>query len=317
MFLVYNINIDLKSNFNHIFMYIGVDIGGTKIKSYLFSGSFNVLKRFECSTGADKTKNVVLNNVKKSIEEVFPEKHKKLKVGIAVRGVVNNTKGTIVQTTMMPRGMNGFNLARYIQKTYGVGVVLENDVNSFTLGEALFGAGKGYDIVAGLSIGTGFGAGLVINKKTYRGATFSAMEIGHTIINPEGSLWNCRQKGCVESYVSGKAIEKNYNKITGKYKNSFEIEQLFIKKDRTAKKVFDTASKYLSIIIANTVSVLNPDIIVIGGGISNIKYIIDKSRKEYKKHLAYPKTQKTKIVVSKSSELSTVLGVVYMAKNIK
>ncbi len=294
-------------------MYIGVDIGGTTIKSALFSSSYKLVKYFECKTDAKKGKKVVLDNILFAIESIYPEGENVSSIGIAIRGAIDSEKGVVVKTTMMPKGMNNFNLADVIRKRFKVAVVMENDVNCFTLGEAVFGAGKNYNIVAGIAIGTGFGAGLVIDGKIYHGSTFTAVEFGHSIANPDGERWNCGQKGCFESYVSGRAMEMMYRRYTGRRKNTFEIEKLYYSRDKYARQVFDTMAKYLAISIANMITILNPDVIVIGGGIGKIKALTEKAKKNYRKYLPYPNIQKVKIKYSRLGSKAGVVGAAYMS----
>jgi len=167
-------------------------------------------------------------------------------------------------------------------KKYGCRVRLANDADCIALGEAKLGAGKGYENVVGIIWGTGVGAGLVIHGNIYKGSTGSSGEFGHNIVDPSGPRDRLGWRGTVEAYAGGPNLVSNYKAAGGKMKDA-NPAKIFLSKERTAKKVFKQALEKLAIGLAGLMHVLNPGVIVIGGGLSNLPVYreLNKLTKKY------------------------------------
>jgi fructokinase len=156
-------------------------------------------------------------------------------------------------------------------------IIMENDANCFALAESSLGSAKGYDIVFGVIMGTGVGGGIVINGTLHKGSTNIAGEWGHHTLHPNGNECYCGKQGCVETYISGPVIEKRWLEITGKKEPLQSIVQdLSSEKAKQWKKEF---LENFGIGLANVINILDPDIIVLGGGVSNIPFLYDEGKK--------------------------------------
>jgi glucokinase len=296
-------------------MFIGLDIGGTKIRGGLLDRSFKVLEVVEKPTQAKKGKKIVLENIYAVIEELLRKaKSNTLRsagvkgIGVSIRGLVDNQSGVIKKATMMPGDFRSVKLADLIKKKFKKKVVIDNDVNTFTLAESILGAGQGKSFVVGLTFGTGIGGGIVMDGKVYRGAHGAAGEMGHMIIEPNSYKWNCGQKGCFESLCSASAALKLYQDKTGEKVASLEIEQRFKAGEQSAKEVYAYMSHYLAVGLANIVHVLNPDVIVIGGGFGKLRFYIEPAKKEMLKHIVYDDLKKTQVKYAKFTKHAGLIG---------
>ena len=163
---------------------------------------------------------------------------------------------------------------------------MENDVNCFTLGEALVGAGKGAETVLGITLGTGVGGGIVIDGRIYRGAFGAAGELGHMTIKFDGPRCSCSSFGCLEEYCS----ERFFLKKGGLPQKFYDDAE---KGDKKALKIYNEYGKYLGIGLANVINLLDPEVIVIGGGIANAyKLFVKEMEKEIRKRVISPVSKK-------------------------
>ena len=155
-------------------------------------------------------------------------------------------------------------------------MVIENDANCFALAEAKLGAGKNSNLVFGVIMGTGVGGGIIINGKIHRGRTNIAGEWGHHCLHTEGNNCYCGSKGCVETYISGPALETRWSELTGQNQSLPEIIQ------NSDNQNFSNWKKSLlndfGLSLANVIDILDPDIIVLGGGVSNIDFLYDEGK---------------------------------------
>ncbi len=251
---------------------ICVDIGGTKIKAGLV-GNNRVIKKVAIATQANKGKKTVIKNILLSIEKLFNKKIMAVCVGCP--GPINHKTGIIERTPNLP--LKGVNLKKIIKQKFRKPVFIDNDSNCFALAEAVLGHGKKYSNVVGLIIGTGFGSGLIINKKIYHGKCF-ATEIGHATISFNGPKSRCGNNGCLESYVSVRGI---LSRAKGLYAHDpKELFELAEKGSKKAIRIWEETGFYLGIGCTNVINTLNPDIIIIGGKISNAWRFFNKKMKE-------------------------------------
>ena len=262
---------------------IGIDIGGTKISIALGTGAGKILARREIVTGIrTKTKACVKElsaNLEALIRESRVPKQKILGIGVGCPGAVNAQKGILPRSPNLP-GWDGLPLSRMLSNAAGLPVFLANDANAAALGESFFGASKFSKNFIYITVSTGIGGGIVINGGLYEGSGFVAGEIGHISIVPEGRKCNCGQKGCLEAYASGTAIA-NYVRERMTSKNTLIRKFLYGNKKVSARQVgmaaregdklsiesYCQAGYYLGIGIANLLNILNPEKVVIGGGV--------------------------------------------------
>ncbi|MBR9676465.1 ROK family protein [Candidatus Woesearchaeota archaeon] len=281
---------------------IGVDVGGTKIESVLINNKGRVLKKHILETQISKGKQVVLDNIEAAIISVLDKKV--LGVGIGIAAVVNK-EGVISPPSKMPF-LHDFNIKHYFEKKLDLSVVIENDANCFILAEHSFGAAKGKKNAVGIILGTGVGAGIIINNHIYEGADFVAGEAGFMLLDiHRKDRTTYSFPGSFENLCSGPAITHYYYKYGGKIKDA-NPKIIFSSKEAAAKKVVKETITYLGIGLANISTILNPEAFVLGGGVSKLSFY-SMIRKEFKKH-SLKQLHKTKILKHKISDSSGSIG---------
>ncbi len=305
---------------------VGVDLGGTKISAALSNLNGEVISQTTVPTKAEEGEIPVLNRIIDSIEKVIKDGavgYEDIKsIGIGSPGPLDAEKGTIIYTPNLP--FKNFNLVDPIKNKFGVPVFLDNDANVAAIGEYMFGAGRGAKHIVFFTVSTGVGGGAVLNGKVYRGHTSNALEIGHMTVAPDGPRCNCGNIGCVEATSSGTAIAKRgqeaitskvetslrkYDKIT-----SYEVFTEAAAGDEVCKDIIDNALNYLGIAVANAVSIFDPEIIIIGGGVSKAGDIVfDTVRNVVNKRCFKSMAESVKIVPAGLGTDAGVIGAVALA----
>jgi len=253
---------------------IGVDLGGTNIKTGLISLNGNIINIKETPTDVKKGTKTVINNIISTINKVKTGKIRG--IGIGSPGPLNYQKGIITKPVNLP--FRNTPLRKIIQNKFNLNTFLDNDANCFSLAEAIFGNGKKYENVVGITLGTGFGGGIVINKKIYHGRN-NAAELGHMTIKYDGPRSKCGNDGCIETHVAARGITR----IFGNKSDPYSISKMAENGNKEAIKAFNEMGYYLGIGLANIIYALDPDIIVIGGKISNSwKYFYKNMNKTIK-----------------------------------
>ncbi len=285
--------------------HIGLDIGGTKIAAGLILNK-KIIKKARVNTNAKAKKTQIINNIFNAIDLVFDSKATGIGIGIA--GQIDQKNGILISSPNFSNNFKNVKIEKIINQKFKKPVKIENDANCFALGEAICGAGKGYNPIAGLTLGTGVGGGIIINKKIYHGKFGFAGEIGHMIIEKNGFVCSCGKNGHLEAYTSGTAMTKIYQKITGQNKNSLFVEEKFKQGEKNAVKTFKIMSEALACGISNIINILDPEIIVLGGGLSKVKSLIMPAIKLAKEQSISKKPNKTKIAISILKDDAAVLG---------
>lgn len=286
-------------------MIIGIDLGGTKIAGALVDKSGKIIMDVQIPTEADKGKNQVIKNIKKAIYMLMHSQKTKTKVtciGIGAPGPIIYEKGIVVQAPNLP-GWKKVNIKKIIEKEFKIKTLVDNDANCAALAEAKFGVAKKARNFLYMTISTGVGGGIIIDRKIYRGTNGSAGEFGHMIIDPNGPKCGCGKNGCLEALASGSAIKRK----TGM--NAIAVELAARQGDKRAKAVINDVAHYLSIGIGNLVNIFNPEMIVVGGGLSNMReLLISPIKKEFKRFALVLPAKNVKIAKAKLGSKSGVLG---------
>lgn len=277
---------------------IGVDIGGTKIIFVLLRGH-KILKTNKIFTPQVKEKLIraLTDNIQK-----LASKNKLKGIGIGVPGPLNK-KGDLILNPPNLKCLWRTPLASIIQRETGIQTKMGNDVNCFTLAEALLRAGRGAKTVFGITLGTGVGGGAVINGELFTGAFGSAGEVGHMTIKFDGPRCSCGSRGCLEEYCSERFFKKRGTSPEKAYK-------LAKSGDKQAKSLYNEYGKYLGIGLGNVINLLDPEVIVIGGGIAAAgRFFLKQAKKEIKKTVISPLAEKgVKIKRAKLGELAGAIG---------
>ncbi len=280
---------------------IGIDLGGTNIKGAVVDGETGTILIMqsvptEAQEGHDKVIARIIRLCKNLVTSAGLKMEDINGIGIGVPGAINAKTGTTVFMTNLPDHWVNVPVCDMVTKGTGKPAFLINDVNSITWGEQVFGAGKGTDNMVCFALGTGIGGGLVVNGQLILGRTGVAGELGHMIVQPHGNRCNCGAHGCLETYASGPAIRSmamkavahggttilgemvdyDLNKITPK-----TVSDAALHGDEMAQEIYQTAGYYLGIAVANAITILEPDMVIIAGGVAAAGELLMKPVRDY------------------------------------
>ncbi|MFA5070271.1 MAG: ROK family protein [Patescibacteria group bacterium] len=286
------------------------DIGGTKINTGLVKNN-RVISHHKILTEKKKGLKRLLANIKKSITNYQPQKARA--IGLSFAGPVNN--GVVLEATNFPAYIRGVNLKKILESWYKKPVFVEHDGLCFTLSESILGAGKKYQYIIGVTIGTGIGGGFVVDKKLYRGRQ-NLMEMGHFQIREGGFRCSCGHYGHFESQVCGPALSKYYRRITGQTLKGEEINHLALRGDKNALAAAEVMARYLAQALASLANTLSPDIFILGGGVSRFEKIIALAKKDFGQEVIYARHKTIKIVKSDLEDNALLLGADLLTNNI-
>ena len=264
---------------------IGIDIGGTKISLIIATAKGKILAQGGLPTRTGKTEarlcvNEMLRKLREMAVAVRMGKRELLGIGVCMPGPVNTQTGEVPWSPNL-RGWQGLPLRQILIRHFSVPVFMDNDANAAGFGEKIFGAGKRIKDFVYITVSTGIGGGLVLGGRIHRGASFCGGEIGHIPVVPDGNLCECGKRGCLEAYASGTAIGKLARMELAKGKKSRLLElspsikrvtgetvtQAAFLGDKLSLEILSCAARYLGIGLATVMNLLNPGMIVLGGGV--------------------------------------------------
>jgi len=251
---------------------IGIDLGGTKIEGILLDEKYNTIQRKRIETHQENGYDSIVKSIISLVNELKEKTSEEITVGMCTPGVTNTNSGLIKNSNT--QCLIGMPLKNDIENMLGCEVAMGNDANCFALSESVLGSAKGFDVVFGVIMGTGVGGGIVINETLHKGRTNIAGEWGHHTLHPNGNDCYCGKQGCVETYISGPALEKRWLEITGK-KESLQSIVPMVSSNAQWKEEF---LENFGISLANVIDILDPDVIVLGGGVSNIPFLYDEGK---------------------------------------
>jgi len=254
---------------------IGIDLGGTKIEGILLDDKFNVIERTRIPTQQEKGYNSIIDSIVSLVNSLKKISGDTVSIGVSAPGAISKKTGLIKNSNT--HCLIGMPLKEDLEQALKQKIALDNDANCFTIAEAILGAAKEYNVVFGVIIGTGVGGGIVINGNLHQGRTNIAGEWGHHTLRIDGNKCYCGKLGCVETYISGPALEKRWTTLTGKTEALSSIIQNIdnTKSGLQWKKEF---LENFAIGLANVIDILDPDVVVLGGGVSNISFLYDEGR---------------------------------------
>ena len=285
---------------------IALDIGGTKIESMLCGQNpLDVMekKRIPCQKDLDYRSFV--EQVAQVIEGYSkPVEQEAMVIGIGMPGSICYHSGIVRNSSIL--SLNGKPFQQDLEQRLQWAVHIENDANCMALSEAHFGAAQEATVVAGVIIGTGLGGGIVIDKKLRAGKNGYAAEFGHVGLTFGGRSCWCGQKGCAEQYISGTSLERQYKEASGKAKKVSDIYQCYLDKEETATQVLNQYLQYFAQALANIIYTMDPDVIVIGGGVSQLPLLYTEGVNNLQRH--FQEELHTSIVASKMGDSSGIYG---------
>ena len=284
---------------------IGIDLGGTDIKAGLLATDGTLSCRMVVSTCVKEGAKPIAKRIAETIQRVLAaaersshqkERKQIIGIGLGSPGLILAESGIVHFSPNFP-GWRDIPLLEYVtdeMKELDIPLYIDNDVNVMVLGELHHGAGMGYDNVVGLTLGTGVGGGVVIDRKVYHGSWNTAGELGHTIVKPNGRKCGCGNKGCLEAYAGARHIvERTQQQIIAGRKTCLNPEKLTPKQiadaalagDELSLGIFAETGRLIGVALTSIAHILNPQIAIIGGGISAAgeNLLFQHIREEFKK----------------------------------
>ena len=262
---------------------ICLDVGGTKVLGAIFDEKDQIIYRLKKrsksggSASADVEK-VIIDVVEEMIKESGIDRKKLNAVASCAPGVIDQENGIVLFTPNLP--WRDYDMAGAMRQQFGVPFYVGNDVNLGVLGEYHFGAARGYKNIVGFFVGTGLGGGLILNGSLFTGNQFKAAEYGHMILDPEGPLCNCGQRGCLEAFSSKQGMSAYIRQQISRGRETLMAdavqEGVFRSKklvkaleagDKVAMEAVDRACHWLAVATGNMINTISPDLILYGGGV--------------------------------------------------
>jgi glucokinase len=306
---------------------LAVDLGGTKTIVAVVLPTGKIISRRYYLTLADEGTRAVINRLSSAINQSIAQARLKntelIGIGIAAAGILDTRKGIVTTSPNLP-GWHNVQLRDVIAARSGLATYLINDASAAALGEHRFGAGRGFDNLLYLTVSTGIGGGIIINGELYSGADGCAGELGHMTIEADGPQCHCGNFGCLEAMASGWAIAKEaVTRINQGEKSSIielvdsRLENITAETvaaaarggDRLACDIVAKAANYLGIGLANMVNIFNPELIVIGGGLSKMgNMLLNPAQRVIKERAFRLPAQTVRIVRARLGSNAGIIG---------
>jgi glucokinase len=311
----------MKKNNNYA---IGVDLGGTNIKLGIVSNTGKLINKIKVRTDAEKGPRKVINNIVLGITELTEKsKYKITGIGIGCPGVVTPGKGIVENPPNLP-GWEKVNIGKIISQKFKKRVLVDNDANAAAIGELTFGSGKKYKSFIMITLGTGVGGGIVINKKIYHGDYGAAGEIGHISIDYNGPKCNCGSYGCIEAYAGNQYLRQRVRKELKKHPESKmwklinndlsrvsprNIQDAAELGDAFAKSVIEELGFHLGSAFTSLCNVLDISVFIIGGGIAGFgKPLFDSIKRTISKRVMAPIRPRVRVLPAKLKNDAGIKG---------
>ena len=282
---------------------IGIDLGGTKIEAIIIDDQFQVIDRKRIPTLRDEGYDAIINRIIDLSKEMIGIGDIDGPIGICTPGTIEATTGLLKNSNTVC--LIGKPIQKDMEDALGIPVLMENDANCFALAEATIGAAKKYDVVFGVILGTGCGAGIVMNKKIHRGANAIAGEWGHHTLYPDGRSCYCGNQGCTESYISGTALESEWKELTGEFATVTDVidNKMYEAHPKWKENFMMNFGRALS----NVIDILDPDAIVMGGGLSKVDLLYTEGMQAVYKE-SFSEVVRTPIIKNKLGDSGGVFG---------
>lgn len=309
---------------------VGVDMGATHLGLLLTDFSAHVIDEIELPFDIASPPETCLKEVDRQVRRLLAHHDLNLNdvqvIGVGVPGPINIVLGGVSAPPIMP-GWDSFPIRSYLENLWGITVVLGNDAEFGALGEWAYGSGRGERNLAYIKVGSGIGAGLLLDGRIYRGATGCAGEIGHVTILENGPICSCGNHGCLESLAGGYAVARSARDAvrTGRRTllasipeneeiTSRHVADAARKGDLVAQQIVSASGAYLGLAIAGLVNLFNPGMIVVGGGVSQMgDLLLDPIRQAVRDRSLRPSAQAVRVSAAVLGRRSTSMGAVVQA----
>jgi fructokinase len=289
---------------------IGIDLGGTKIEGIVLDEQGHELLRKRVETQQEKGCHHILNRIKELYDGLAAQiQNQPHTFGIGTPGAISPRTGLLKNSNTVC--MNGQPVKSDLENLLGRKIGIQNDANCFAMAEALLGAGRGKKLIFGVIMGTGCGGGIVHKGEVLVGRQAITGEWGHMSINPDGPLCYCGQRGCVETFISGGGAEARFAEKFGIKKSFREIEEDFYAGEPQAVEFMRIFFRNFGRALANLIDILDPDVIVLGGGVSNFDAIYTEGVAEVTKFV-FSDSLETPIVKHQIGDSAGVIGAAFI-----
>ena len=279
---------------------VGIDLGGTKIEGICIDQNNSVIQRKRIPTNQQNGYSHIVDSIVSLVRDITKQIDD-YSIGICTPGAISKKTGLIKNSNT--QCLIGKPLREDLEKSLGRKIKMENDANCFAMAEAILGSGVGYSMVFGVIMGTGVGGGIVIDGEIHHGRTNIAGEWGHHMLHRNGNQCYCGRSGCVETYISGPALEKRWTDITGRKEPLSEIIDNSELNLQWKQEFLDN----FGISLANVIDILDPDVIVLGGGLSNIDFLYSEGQKSVYRNV-FSDIVDTPIIRNKLGDSAGVFG---------
>lgn len=289
---------------------LGIDLGGTKIEGVILDSGGTVRFRDRVPTEQELGYDHILENIKKMYDwMVSKSAGGSHSFGLGTPGAISPKTGLMKNSNT--QCLNGRRVKEDLEKLLGRTIEIQNDANCFAMAEAMQGAGKGYPLVFGVIMGTGCGGGIVHDGKVITGPQAITGEWGHMTIDPDGPDCWCGSKGCVERYISGGGLAERHLALHGQPVAAEHIVEAYRAGDERAVTTMTGFFEAFGRAMANLVNILDPDVIVLGGGLSNVDELYSEGIRRVEKFV-FSDSFETPIVRNTLGDSAGVIGAAHI-----
>jgi glucokinase len=288
----------------------GIDIGGTKVSIGLINETGDMLGLKEWPTDAHLGLRAAIEHITRDLDSLCRDTGLKMDgIGIGCTGPVDPISGKLAVNAFLP-GWEGPGLVNELREWFSLPVAMENDADAAALAEGVWGTGKGEETFLYITISTGIGGGLLIQKRLFRGVKGAHPEVGHHVVDPTGPACFCGAHGCWEVMASGPAMARWYREQTGGSDiDAREICQLAEDGNALAMKAVQRTGRYIGLGLANMITIFTPDRISLGGGMMNSWPLFESAAREIiRNNCGLVPYQETKIGVASLGRYTGLLG---------
>jgi glucokinase len=300
---------------------VGIDLGGTNLKIAILDLKYNILEKKVLNTKKYGKKEHLILAIINSITSFFKNNNLKKKdilgIGIGLPGPVDNKRGIVHFLPNVP-GWRKVYLKKVLEHKLNLPVFLDNDAKLMTIAEYKLGKAKGFKNVLCLTLGTGVGSGVILNRKLYRGEDNASGEIGHMPINERGERCNCGGIACLEAYIGNNKILREARQL---FKRNISLEELSAKAfehNKLALNIWQKVGRRLGTALVGVVNLLNLDAVVIGGGVANAGTILlDKVKETVNRQSMRVQARRVKIFKARLGNDAGLIGAAILVKEQK
>ena len=303
---------------------VGVDLGGTSIKAGIADQKGKIILKHSLPTNAEQGPEAVVNQIKKCVRQLLKKNTKEIVgIGIGSPGIVKLKKGTVENPPNFP-GWSKVQLGSILKKEFDLDVFVENDANAAAIGELTFGAGIDLDNFLMVTLGTGVGGGIIVNKKIFRGESGAAGEIGHVTIDHNGPKCNCGSFGCIEAYAGNNYLIQNvsrelndhigsllyhYVNVDNKKLTPKLIHEAATENDAYAKSIIIELGKKIGYALTSIINLFDITNVIVGGGVAGFgELLFDSLERGIKERVLLPSKEKITVKAAKLKNEAGIKG---------